>query len=237
MTAITLTDLHLLWVCFYDFKTFWLYASRLKAPIYCIFIIIWLYALGLIEELVMTLVLTQHEEGCVPFHRCRACSVADIILESYTTELQKIFNATTNNVEFDPGNHLSGCSPIDPCINCKSVASLKRALRPESFERLLELMDDGKSLEVWRQEQEPSYAAMKKILMTHIDELEISIRPVICLKNEDIVYVAQLCQKTESELLKIANFGRKALHEIQEVLSRMGLRLGMEISPELLRPS
>ena len=62
-----------------------------------------------------------------------------------------------------------------------------------------------------------------------MDELELSVRSANCLKNDNIVYIGDLVQKTEAEMLRTPNFGRKSLNEIKEVLSQMGLHLGMEI--------
>ena len=55
------------------------------------------------------------------------------------------------------------------------------------------------------------------------------MRSANCLKNDNIVYIGDLVQKTESEMLRTPNFGRKSLNEIKEVLSQMDLRLGMEL--------
>ena len=66
--------------------------------------------------------------------------------------------------------------------------------------------------------------------MTKVDDLELSVRSANCLKNDNIVYVGDLVQKTEAEMLRTPNFGRKSLNEIKEVLVQMGLHLGMEVS-------
>ncbi len=66
-------------------------------------------------------------------------------------------------------------------------------------------------------------------LLRKVDELELSVRSANCLKNDNIVYIGDLVQKTESEMLRTPNFGRKSLNEIKEVLSQMGLHLGMEV--------
>ena len=67
------------------------------------------------------------------------------------------------------------------------------------------------------------------LLLKKVDELELSVRSANCLKNDNIVYIGDLIQKTEAEMLRTPNFGRKSLNEIKEVLSSMGLRLGMDI--------
>ncbi len=66
-------------------------------------------------------------------------------------------------------------------------------------------------------------------LLKKVDELELSVRSANCLKNDNIVYIGDLIQKTEAEMLRTPNFGRKSLNEIKEVLASMGLHLGMEV--------
>jgi len=67
------------------------------------------------------------------------------------------------------------------------------------------------------------------LLLKKVDELELSVRSANCLKNDNIVYIGDLIQKTEAEMLRTPNFGRKSLNEIKEVLAQMGLHLGMEV--------
>ena len=67
-------------------------------------------------------------------------------------------------------------------------------------------------------------------LLRKVDELELSVRSANCLKNDNIVYIGDLVQKTEQEMLRTPNFGRKSLNEIKEVLTNMGLALGMNVS-------
>jgi len=66
-------------------------------------------------------------------------------------------------------------------------------------------------------------------LLKKVDELELSVRSANCLKNDNIVYIGDLIQKTEAEMLRTPNFGRKSLNEIKEVLSGMNLHLGMDV--------
>jgi len=68
-----------------------------------------------------------------------------------------------------------------------------------------------------------------KNLLRKVDELELSVRSMNCLKNDNIIYIGDLVQKTEPEMLRTPNFGRKSLNEIKEVLNSMSLYLGMEI--------
>lgn len=66
-------------------------------------------------------------------------------------------------------------------------------------------------------------------LLKKVEELELSVRSANCLKNDNIVYIGDLVQKTEAEMLRTPNFGRKSLNEIKEVLAKMGIHLGMEV--------
>jgi DNA-directed RNA polymerase subunit alpha len=66
-------------------------------------------------------------------------------------------------------------------------------------------------------------------LYRSVEELELSVRSANCLKNADINKIYQLVSKTEPEMLKTKNFGRKSLNEIKEVLNEMGLSLGMKL--------
>ncbi|MHA1558236.1 MAG: DNA-directed RNA polymerase subunit alpha [Alphaproteobacteria bacterium] len=75
--------------------------------------------------------------------------------------------------------------------------------------------DDGKKL------------PFSPYFLKRVDELELSVRSANCLKNENIFYIGDLVQKTENDMLKTPNFGRKSLNEIREVLSHMGLEFGM----------
>ena len=78
-------------------------------------------------------------------------------------------------------------------------------------------------------EEQVTELAFNPALLKKVDELELSVRSANCLKNDNIVYIGDLIQKTEAEMLRTPNFGRKSLNEIKEVLASMGLHLGMEV--------
>ncbi len=78
-------------------------------------------------------------------------------------------------------------------------------------------------------DEKPTELPFNKNLLRKVDELELSVRSANCLKNDNIVYIGDLVQKSESEMLRTPNFGRKSLNEIKEVLGQMGLALGMDI--------
>ncbi len=71
--------------------------------------------------------------------------------------------------------------------------------------------------------------AFNENLFRSVDELELSVRSANCLKNADIRYIGELVQKSEAEMLKTKNFGRKSLNEIKEILAEMGLSLGLKL--------
>ena len=77
--------------------------------------------------------------------------------------------------------------------------------------------------------EEEEELPFNKNLLKKVEELELSVRSANCLKNDNIVYIGDLVQKSESDMLRTPNFGRKSLNEIKEVLSMMGLHLGMQV--------
>jgi DNA-directed RNA polymerase subunit alpha len=91
-----------------------------------------------------------------------------------------------------------------------------------NFDEDLEPTPDDKSEE----RQKPRF---NENLFRSVEELELSVRSANCLKNAEILKIYQLVQKSEAEMLKTKNFGRKSLNEIKEVLAEMGLSLGMKL--------
>jgi DNA-directed RNA polymerase subunit alpha len=89
------------------------------------------------------------------------------------------------------------------------------------FEEVAEKQDDERS-------------RMRKLLNMSVNEIELSVRAANCLNNANITTVGQLAMKTEAEMLKYRNFGKKSLNEIKEKLAGLGLSLGMNIDPTLL---
>ncbi len=80
------------------------------------------------------------------------------------------------------------------------------------------------------EEEKRDELPFNKNLLRKVDELELSVRSANCLKNDNIIYIGDLVQKSEADMLRTPNFGRKSLNEIKEVLTQMGLQLGMEIT-------
>ena len=84
--------------------------------------------------------------------------------------------------------------------------------------------------------QDEERLRMRKLLNMSVNEIELSVRAANCLNNANITTVGQLALKTEQEMLKYRNFGKKSLNEIKEKLAGLGLTLGMNIDPSLLEP-
>lgn len=84
--------------------------------------------------------------------------------------------------------------------------------------------------------QDDEKAKLRKLLNMSVNEIELSVRAANCLNNANITSVGQLALKSEQEMLKYRNFGKKSLNEIKEKLQALGLTLGMNIDPALLEP-
>jgi len=103
------------------------------------------------------------------------------------------------------------------------------ALAARILQDQLQLFVNFQEPEVHSAEATKEDLPFNKNLLRKVDELELSVRSANCLKNDNIIYIGDLVQKSEADMLRTPNFGRKSLNEIKEVLSQMGLHLGMEI--------
>ena len=103
------------------------------------------------------------------------------------------------------------------------------ALAARILQDQLQLFINFEEPRVAQAESDAPAPAFNPNLLRKVDELELSVRSANCLKNDNIVYIGDLVQKTEQEMLRTPNFGRKSLNEIKEVLTHMDLHLGMEV--------
>ncbi|MCX7006939.1 MAG: DNA-directed RNA polymerase subunit alpha [Kiritimatiellaeota bacterium] len=112
-----------------------------------------------------------------------------------------------------------------------SAAILRRHLdvfiKPE--QEIVEFEEGEKPMDPQREE-------LRKKLAISVNEIELSVRAANCLNNANITTVGELAMKTEAEMLKYRNFGKKSLNEIKDKLNELGLALGMTFDAELLRP-
>ncbi len=104
------------------------------------------------------------------------------------------------------------------------------ALSARILQDQLQLFINFDEPQALRTEEPQDDLPFNRNLLRKVDELELSVRSANCLKNDNIVYIGDLVQKSEQEMLRTPNFGRKSLNEIKEVLSAMGLSLGMAVT-------
>lgn len=96
-------------------------------------------------------------------------------------------------------------------------------------EQLMIFLTFDESMEPVEETKDSKGSSLNENLFRSVDDLELSVRSANCLKNANIRYIGELVVKSEAEMLKTKNFGRKSLNEIKEILSEMGLGLGMKI--------
>jgi DNA-directed RNA polymerase alpha subunit len=111
----------------------------------------------------------------------------------------------------------------------RSTAWQSKRCREFEFDRDDTRLDEPTTLNHENRPLAPAKAHLDPLFFKKVDELELSIRSANCLRNDNIICIGELVQKTEAEMLRLPNFGRKSLNEIKELLAQMGLRLGMEI--------
>ena len=113
----------------------------------------------------------------------------------------------------------------DGAIKAEDAVALAARILQDQLAVFINFEEPKKAVE----EQRHPELAFNAALLKKVDELELSVRSANCLKNDNIVYIGDLIQKSEAEMLRTPNFGRKSLNEIKEVLASMGLHLGMEV--------
>lgn len=111
----------------------------------------------------------------------------------------------------------------------QSSAVLKKHLEP-----FYNYDENAVQFEEEKGKEDEERERFKKLLQMSVNEIELSVRAANCLNNANITTVGQLAMKTESEMLKYRNFGKKSLNEIKDKLTALGLSLGMNIDPSLL---
>jgi DNA-directed RNA polymerase subunit alpha len=114
-----------------------------------------------------------------------------------------------------------------------AVGEASRILE-DHFELLMEFPEVSPQQEADERDDVRPRTELNENLFRNVDELELSVRASNCLKTANIRTIADLVQKSEAELLKTKNFGKKSLNEIKTILGEMGLSLGMRLDPEEL---
>ncbi len=114
----------------------------------------------------------------------------------------------------------------DGSVNPEDAVSIGSKILKEQLTVFVSFDEAPEPAEEKRTEVEPKF---NPHLLRSVEELELSVRSANCLQNANIRYIYELVQRTESEMLKTKNFGRKSLNEIKEILTSMGLGLGMKL--------
>ncbi len=113
----------------------------------------------------------------------------------------------------------------DGTVNPEDAVALAARILQDQLVRFVNFDEP----DIVEEEKDEETLPFPRALLRKVEELELSVRSANCLKNDNIVYIGDLVQKSEPEMLRTPNFGRKSLNEIKEVLTTMGLHLGMDV--------
>jgi DNA-directed RNA polymerase subunit alpha len=114
----------------------------------------------------------------------------------------------------------------DGSISPENAVGYAAKILKEHLSMFINFEEEPAGLEEKAAEEAPTF---NENLYRSVNELELSVRAANCLRNANIRYIGELVQKSEQEMLKTKNFGRKSLNEIKEILQEMGLQLGMKL--------
>jgi DNA-directed RNA polymerase subunit alpha len=168
-------------------------------------------------------------KGYVPAERNRPddAAIGLIPVDSLFSPVKRVSYKVENTREGQILNYdkLTMAIETDGAVRAEDAVALAARILQDQLSVFINFEEPSKVVEETRTPDIPFNAALLK----KVDELELSVRSANCLKNDNIVYIGDLIQKTEAEMLRTPNFGRKSLNEIKEVLASMGLHLGMEV--------
>lgn len=186
---------------------------------------------------------------------CHLDSTANLDMELFVENGKGYRTAEENKKPDMPIGYIAVDSIFSPVLNVASNVEQARVGQKTDYDKLLMTIktdgsvkpEDALALsarilvdqlglfinfedpEVVKKEEVEEELPFNKVLLKKVDELELSVRANNCLKNDNITYIGELVQKTENDMLKTPNFGRKSLNEIKEQLGLMGLYLGMDV--------
>ena len=151
-----------------------------------------------------------------------------IPIDSLFSPIQKVNYRVTNarvghRTDYD---RLSIEVWTDGSVRPEDAVAFAAKILKEQLNLFINFEEMAEPTEPMRDEEQEK---LNENLWRTVDELELSVRSANCLQNANIKYIGELVQKSESEMLKTKNFGRKSLKEIKEILAQMGLALGMKI--------
>ena len=147
----------------------------------------------------------------------------DSIFSPVKTVVYKVTNARVGQqTDYDK---LSLTVETNGVVSPEDAVALSARILQDQLKTFINFEDPEETTE----EEQKVILPFPPALLKKVDELELSVRSANCLKNDNIVYIGDLVQRTESDMLRTPNFGRKSLNEIKEVLENMGLHLGMQV--------
>lgn len=147
----------------------------------------------------------------------------DSIFSPVTKAIYQVDNARVGQItNYDK---LSLTVETNGTVSPRDAVALAARILQDQLKPFINFEEPEEDLESEKKDELP----FNRNLLRKVEELELSVRSANCLKNDSIVYIGDLVQKSEAEMLRTPNFGRKSLNEIKEVLSQMGLHLGMEV--------
>ena len=169
-------------------------------------------------------------KGYVPSERNRPddAPIGLIPVDSLFSPVKKVSYKVENTREGQILDYdkLTMTVETDGSVTAEDAVALAARILQDQLAVFVNFEEPKKAIEEGAKHPELAFNAA---LLKKVDELELSVRSANCLKNDNIVYIGDLIQKTEAEMLRTPNFGRKSLNEIKEVLASMGLHLGMEV--------
>ena len=169
-------------------------------------------------------------KGYVPAERNRPedAPIGLIPVDSLYSPVRKVSYKVENTREGQILDYdkLTMMVETDGSVTAEDAVALAARILQDQLAVFINFEEPKKAIEEAAKHPELAFNAA---LLKKVDELELSVRSANCLKNDNIVYIGDLIQKTEAEMLRTPNFGRKSLNEIKEVLASMGLHLGMEV--------
>jgi len=185
--------------------------------------------------------IVKHGKGYIPADRNRdeKAPVGTIPIDSIFSPIQKVnFSVSNARVgQMTDYDKLTLELWTDGSIKPEDALAFAAKILKDQLSIFINFDEDAEEIEDFEVEEDKD--RINENLYRSVDELELSVRSANCLKNAGIKLIGELVSRTEAEMLKTQNFGRKSLNEIKDVLADMGLTLGMNLEefpdPETLR--
>lgn len=171
---------------------------------------------------------TNVGKGYVPAHlnKSEDDSIGVIHIDSLYSPVKKVSYKVENSRvgQITDYDKLVLSIETDNTITPEMAVAYSARILQDQFQIFINFQEEEEAV----QEKEQSLP-FSPLLLKKVDELELSVRSQNCLRNDNITYIGDLVVKSEAEMLRTPNFGRKSLNEIKEVLTLMGLKLGMDV--------